>query len=279
MRIVRWMIMRGRKYFWIALTVLVVAAIGFWRAAPVEPQNQVLQAQFDQLRGHSEDPVIQAWRGLGSNGVMFLASQMRREDSFLRDAYVALWPKLPAFARSKLKQPMSASAIRAKAVGALRQMGPSFTGSHIGFAALTNALSHPDIKLRSRAEGALGDLGPQARSAVPHLIVAVERRAPTETGHISINGIWALGRIGPDAKAALPLLESIMKGFVGRERVYAAEAVVNIGGDSTAAFAALNRALADADPQARREAATALSNFGQPTNGTAAALTRPPAPR
>jgi HEAT repeat protein len=268
--------MRARKSIWIILIVLIVTGVTIWLLAPIEPryQNQMVQTRFDQLQGYTGDPVIQRLRDVGPDAVAFLAYQMKHKDSVLRDRYVALWPKLPAFVKSRLKQPMSAAAIRVKAVGALRQMGPSFTGSEIGLAALTTALSHPDIELRSRAEGALGDLGPQSKSALPVLIKSVERRTRTNTGHMDINGIWALGRIGPDAKAALPLLESIMKEHAGRERVYAAEAVLRIGGDSTAAITALENALADSDPQARREAATALSHFGQPTNRRPSGLTQ-----
>jgi HEAT repeat protein len=199
---------------------------------------------------------------------------MKRKDSFLRGRYVAIWPKLPAIMKSRLKQPMSAAAIRVKAVGALRQMGHPFTDSDIGLSALTTALNHPDIELRSRAEGALGDLGPQAKAAVPTLIKSVERRTRTGTGHMDINGIWALGRIGPDAKVALPLLESIVKQKGGRELVYAAEAVLKIGGDHAAAIAALEKALKDPDSQARREAAEVLKQSEHPAEVGASALTQ-----
>lgn len=267
--------MRARKPIWLTLIALIVTGVAIWLFAPAEPryQNQTLQARFDQLQGYTGDPVIQTLRDIGPDAVAFLAYQMKRRDS-LRDRYVALWPKLPAFVKSRLKQPMSAAAIRVKAVVALRQMGPSFTGSDIALTALTTALDHPDIELRSRAEGALGDLGPQGKSAVPVLIKSVERRTRTNTGHMDINGIWALGRIGPDAEAALPLLESIMKEQAGRERVYAAEAVLRIGGDSAAAIAALEIALGDSDPQACREAAAALSHFRQPTKASASGLTQ-----
>jgi len=91
---------------------------------------------------------------------------------------------------------------------------------------------------------------------------------------MDINGIWALGRIGPGAKAALPRLESIMKEHAGRERVYAAEAVLRIGGNSAAAITKLESALLDPDPQARQEAETALSHVGKPANRSTSALTQ-----
>jgi HEAT repeat protein len=188
---------------------------------------------------------------MGPDAVAFLAHQMKQKDSFLRDRYVALWPKMPAFLKSRLKQPTSAAATRLKAVKALRQMGPSVTGSDIGLAALRSALEHPDIELRSIAEGALGDLGPRAKGAVPALIKCV-------AGSTNINGVWALGRIGPDAKAALPILESKMRQETGRERVYAAGAVWKIGGENAEARLVIKKALEDPDRHVRIDAENVL---------------------
>lgn len=266
--------MRARTLIFVTLIALAVIGSAMWLLVPVESryQGKTLQTHFDQLRGHNGDPVIPTLRDIGPDAVAFLARQMRTKDSFLRARYVTLWPKLPAFVKSKLKQPMSASAIRGKAVAALRQMGPRFTASAVGFAALSSALNHPDSELRLRAEGALGDLGPQATAAVPALIKSVEQRMRTSTGHTDINGIWALGKIGPDAKTALPLLESIMKQNSGRELVYAAEAVLKIGGNKAAAIAALEKGLEDPDPQARREAVEVLTRSGQPAKVRASGL-------
>lgn len=243
----------------LAAVVLVVGAL--WIFLPVEPryQGNTLQGWFDQFKGYDGDPVAQTLRDIGPDSVSFLAKRMVKNDSFLNTQYVALWPKLPAFVKSRLKRPNTAAEKRVKAVGALRQMGSPFTDSEAGLAALTTALNHPDIEVRSRAEGALGDLGPQARTAVPALIKSVEQRTRTSTGHMDINGIWALGRIGPDAKPALPLLEALLKEKDGRELVYAAEAILKIGGDKAGAISALQRALDDEDQQARREAATVLA--------------------
>ena len=247
------MAMRLREFIFITLMALAVIGSAICLFPPAQPryQNKKLQAQFDQLQGGTRDPVIQALRDIGPDAVAFLAHQMKRKDSFLRDRYAALWPKLPAFVKSRFKQPVSAAAIRVKAVGALRQMGPSFTGSDIGLAALRIALDHPDIELRSRAEGALGDLGPQAKAAVPALIKCV-------SGCTNINGVWALGKIGPDAKAALPILESKMRQEAGRERVYAAGAVWKIGGENAEARMVVMKALEDPDAHVRIDAKNVL---------------------
>ena len=256
--------MQARRLTLFALIALGIIGCAVWliTPAPVLYHGQTLDDWFAELRGHSEDPVIEKLREIGPDAVAYLADRIETRDSFLRDRYVAVWPKLPAFVRSRMNQPMTAAAIRVKAVGALRQMGPPFTASKVGFNALRASLKHSDNDVRSRAEGALGDLGRQAKPALPDLIKSIEKRTKTSTGHIGINGIWAVGCIGPDAKDALPLLESIVKQKHGRERVYAAESVLKIGGDKAAAIAALQQALHDPDPKARREAAQVFERIG-----------------
>ena len=152
-----------------------------------------------------------------TDAVVFLGAQSRKHDSVLKRGYITLWPKLPAFLKSKLKQPTNAVPIRVKALGALRRMRPGFTKLEPGMTILIEALNDPSEEVRSIAEGALGDIGPEAAAAVHALIRSVER------GGFSINGIWALGRIGPEAKPAGPLLKAIVRRKTGRQLVYAAE--------------------------------------------------------
>lgn len=207
-----------------SITLLaIIGSIWFLVSAKTRSKDRILRAKFDQLQGYQGDPIIQIFRDSGPDAVAFLARQMESKDS----------------------------TIRVKAVGALRQMGTSFTASDIGLAALCAALNQSDIELRSRAEGALGDLGPKAKAAVPALIKCV-------SGGTDINGVWALGRIGPDAKAALPVLESKMSQETGRERVYAAGAVWKIGGENVEARMVVKKALEDPDPHVRVDAKNVL---------------------
>jgi HEAT repeat protein len=205
------------------ILLAIIGSLWFLVSAKSRSQDRMLQAKFHQLQGYDGDPVIQVFRDSGQEAVAFLARQMESKDS----------------------------TIRVKAVGALRQMGTSFTASDIGLTALCAALNQSDIELRSRAEGALGDLGPKAKAAVPALIKCV-------SGGTDINGVWALGRIGPDAKAALPILESKMRQETGRERVYAAGAVWKIGGDNDEARTVVKKALEDPDPHVRIDAKNVL---------------------
>jgi len=205
------------------ILLAIISLIWFFVSTKSRSQDRMLQAKFDQLQGYDGDPVIQVFRDSGQKGVAFLARQMESKDS----------------------------SIRVKAVGALRQMGRSYTASDIGLAALCAALNQSDIEVRSRAEGALGDLGPKAKAAVPALIQCV-------SGGTDINGVWALGSIGPDAKAALPILESKMKQETGRERVYAAGAVWAIGGENAEAKAVVEKALEDPDKHIQIDAHNVL---------------------
>lgn len=54
-------------------------------------------------------------------------------------------------------------------------------------------LEHEDWERRLRAGRLLGMMGPQARGAVPHLIVATQDEYP----EVRARAVWALGRIGP----------------------------------------------------------------------------------
>jgi len=58
---------------------------------------------------------------------------------------------------------------------------------------------------RWNAAHTLGQLGPQARSAIPHLVKSLEDRVP-EVRYFSAQ---ALGRIGPEAKDAVPKLMAL----------------------------------------------------------------------
>jgi hypothetical protein len=203
--------------------LMVIGTIWFFVSSKSRSQDRMLQAKFDQLQGYDGDPVIQVFHDSGQEAVAFLTRQMESKDS----------------------------ATRVKAVGALRQMGRSYTTSDNSLAALCAALNQSDIEVRSRAEGALGDLGPKATAAVPALIKCISEGT-------DINGVWALGRIGPDAKAALPVLESKMRQETGRERVYAAGAVWAIGGENAEAKAVVEKALEDPDPHVRIDAKNVL---------------------
>lgn len=62
------------------------------------------------------------------------------------------------------------------------------------------ALKGPDVEVRRAAARALGDIGPEAKEAVPELIEALNDE------DMDLIAVWALGRIGPAAVAAVPAI-------------------------------------------------------------------------
>lgn len=80
---------------------------------------------------------------------------------------------------------------------ALRNIGPPESAEALP--ALLEALNDADINNQVFVIQALGDLGPMARQAIPHLI----EKVPSMEAAVE-----ALGRIGSAARAALPLLQS-----------------------------------------------------------------------
>ena len=216
-----------RQLITLLASILVLAAavgtVWYLTAAKSRAQDRIFQTKFEQLQGYDQDPVLQSFRDGGQKAVMFLARKTKDTDS----------------------------STRIKAVSALRSMRSKLTASTEGIAALCGAVSDSDPKVRSIAEGALGDIGAGAKAAVPALIQLVSQGE-------DINGVWALGRIGPEAKAALPILESKMRQEMGRERVYAAGAVWAIGGQNDEAKAVIKKALNDPDKHVQVDAHNVL---------------------
>ena len=71
--------------------------------------------------------------------------------------------------------------------------------------ALIGALGSPNVLVRESGARALGQIGPEARSAVPGLTAALRDPEWTVRRHAAL----ALGMIGPPARSALPALEGL----------------------------------------------------------------------
>jgi HEAT repeat protein/S1-C subfamily serine protease/DNA-directed RNA polymerase subunit RPC12/RpoP len=126
--------------------------------------------------------------------------------------------------------------------------------------ALIRALTgHKDPAERARAAQILGEIGPEARLAVPELIKALNdpsdllRRSAAE----------ALAKTGPPNKQDLALLRQTLKAKTLEGRLYAAAALGNLGADARPAAPDLLEALkeADADTNVRQAAARALGKI------------------
>jgi len=128
---------------------------------------------------------------------------------------------------------------------------------------LIKALKHEDFGIRWKAAGALGDIRPVTKAAVPALIEALKDH------NIGWTVFYALGKIGSAAKDAVPALidaltcgnGEVYRDFIDEDRIYAAEALGRIGPAAKAAVPALIDALEDEDSDTRREAANALSKI------------------
>lgn len=79
--------------------------------------------------------------------------------------------------------------------------------------ALREALSDKDNQVRKHAADALAALDADAKDAVPDLIKAYQSEAPNmRRGNVQVKASYinALGEIGPDAKEAVPVFEAFL---------------------------------------------------------------------
>lgn len=128
--------------------------------------------------------------------------------------------------------------------------------------ALIEALGAEHPNVRGGALYALGQMGPPAEAAVPHILsaIAAEPRRPNSDGRTRTIAVWALGQIGPAAREALPvLLESLNASGDDRD---AAEAIRKIDPESRQAATLLAKHLESPDERVRRNAVAALSALG-----------------
>jgi hypothetical protein len=103
-------------------------------------------------------------------------------------AYRYLWPKLPAFLRTRLPNPLVVLNNRYRAAQVLGGFG---IGAQPAIPYLVKALRSSNRELRSAAAVALGEIGPEARNAVP-LLEGMAKDADT---HVKRDAEVALKKI------------------------------------------------------------------------------------
>ncbi|MCH8149143.1 MAG: HEAT repeat domain-containing protein [Planctomycetes bacterium] len=109
--------------------------------------------------------------------------------------------------------------VRRWATSALQDIGPG------ALPQVLELLRHQDPKLRCRAAEILGEWGPSAKSAVSHLVRALNEY------EVCPMAAYALGRIGADARSAIPALSrKMLTGRYLHECEAAAKALGKIGG-------------------------------------------------
>jgi len=125
--------------------------------------------------------------------------------------------------------------------------------------ALIKALEDKDREVRDWATRALGCIGSEAQAAVPHLIKTMKS---DKSESVRWGAAHALGSIGPAAKEAVPALIEALKGEDAWLCHFAAQALGGIGPDAKKAVPALVEALNDYEYVIQVAAAQALGDIG-----------------
>ena len=86
-------------------------------------------------------------------------------------------------------------------------------------AAVAKLLEDPNEEIHPCAASILADIGPEARTAVPALIRAIEKPTPRYGPSTQLHATRALGRIGPDARAAIPTLNARLDRALSKHEV------------------------------------------------------------
>ena len=155
-------------------------------------------------------------------------------------------------------------AVRHAAAQALARIG---TGA-ADRARLVAALPNADAYVSAFAAWSLGNLGGDAKEAVPDLVRALARE---ETNAVVAG---ALARVGPAAAEAVPALVEALRSENADRRWRAARTLGRIGPPAAAAVPALTGALVDPQATVRQHAARALGRLGPAALSAAADLQR-----
>lgn len=137
--------------------------------------------------------------------------------------------------------------VQAQAAGSLALVGPSATP------ALARALSDPEaVAIRPTLLYVLGQLGPDARAAVPALTDLLKDKDP----NVVRLAVLALGTLGPEAKGAVPTLKELLESKSTDVRLGAALALVRIEPQNKDAPERLNKEITQVPFVAKPSAAT-----------------------
>lgn len=143
--------------------------------------------------------------------------------------------------------------IRRKAAESLGQLGADARAAVPG---LAQALQDKDVDVRRWTAIALGKIGPAANAALPALAGALKKDPDSFVrGHAA----HALGNLGKEAVPAL--LDCVLKEAIIEVRLAAIEALGNIGPDAGEAVKVLNTARTDGRASVREAAEAALEKI------------------
>jgi HEAT repeat protein len=125
--------------------------------------------------------------------------------------------------------------------------------------ALCRSLDDSEWAVQCYAARAIACIGPDAKQAVPTLIITLKQAAVLGDYVLQDYVIDALGRIGPEAKSAVPELIDSLRDYDWRVQCRAAQSLGRIGTEANEAIPALKSALHESTTwTARAQARKAL---------------------
>jgi HEAT repeat protein len=219
-----------------------------------------LIAALDEVDPAASADVVSALAFLGPTAtpaVPKLVGLVQGSDRSLRLAAIhalgnvgtAASPAVPALTAA-LEDP----ALRSQAVVALGKMGPA---ARPAAPALVGLLRAPSSSDRVSAAIALGTIGADS-ATVPAVALALGMALKDESTTLRQQAAQALGQLGPSARAAVPHLVEALQGDNPFVCGYAAHALGEMGKAAQAALPALREKLKDEDPDTRKAAAEAV---------------------
>jgi HEAT repeat protein len=127
-----------------------------------------------------------------------------------------------------------------------------------------NDLRSPNESTRLMAATALGEMGPEAKSALPALASTIDDPSPK----VRMSVVWSLVHVDPTGKEVLVYLYSAMKDDDVGVRVYAVKAVGKLRAGGAQAAPELERLLKDPAPRVRKATAEAFAAIGPAANNS-----------
>jgi len=220
------------------------------------------------VRAHAAQAIWRIDRRRAADIVPVLAEALKDDDRGVRIGAVVTLGQIGKEARRAAPALRSLLAdedaqLRIKAALALYQVDPSEAASVSK--ALVGAFGSKDLPIQAEAAAGLGELGPNAKDAVPALGKALVG-ADEMRSHFAAQ---ALAQIG---KAAVPFLIEGLKSEKAGLRWDALNALGHIGPDAKEAAPAVARILGASDPSLRAEAARILGRIGPGAKAAVPAL-------
>ena len=171
---------------------------------------------------HSDYRAEDAIKEAGTNATPLLLEPLARRTTMANTLWVKTWPKLPGFLQSRSEKPVLARDARMNTVALLR------------------------------------DLPEQSKTILPELL----RRLEDEDAQVRLHAAITMGNIGADARAAMPTLLEFTRSTAHVMRVYSARALWKVSGEVDPALTVLEAGLQEKSAKFRWAAPVFLGEMG-----------------